>query len=423
MNSNLKEYLKNNFKNTKNDLSTVFMERSFNFAKEYGFISMINIPVWMFITSYEKLRTIIIEEKTFINMLHLGRGIVGSDFGTTAFIMKNCLIKDYTSHFKQLYEDVGAVDSVEKKEQMFFNDKNIFYIKPEELKNVPGTPLAYWINEGIINSFKNGIKLGEIANAKVGLQTGNTKRFLRYWHEIDYTKFRIDKNDANLKWVPHNKGGSFRRWYGNQEYVINWENNGYELKNYDGAILRNSSFYFKEFISWSSVSTGKISFRFFNDSFLFDIAGGSVFCSEKLMKYLFALLNSNITQEILDIISPTINYSAGYISLIPIIHDKKHDFKIEKLVDENIGLCKNDWDDYELSWNFSSHPFVRLSDTNLQNRFSIWEKNKQNDANKLYQNEIELNEIFDEIYNIKTNHVIHNNEISISCANLNNDVK
>ena len=120
MNSNLKEYLKNNFKNTKNDLSTVFMERSFNFAKEYGFISMINIPVWMFITSYEKLRTIIIEEKTFINMLHLGRGIFGSDFGTTAFIMKNCLIKDYTSHFKQLYEDVGAVDSVEKKEQMFF---------------------------------------------------------------------------------------------------------------------------------------------------------------------------------------------------------------------------------------------------------------------------------------------------------------
>ena len=423
MNANLKDYLKKNFPNSKSDLFAVFIEKCHDFSKSKGFVAMITQQSFMFLSTFENLRVNLINNHTIIDMAHLGahafEEIGGEVVQATSFINKNNFIENYNSTFHRLIE----FNSESKKEQEFHNDKNIFYIKLEELKNVPGTSLAYWINEGIINSFKNGIKLGEIANAKVGLQTGNTKRFLRYWHEIDYTKFRIDKNDTNLKWVPHNKGGSFRRWYGNQEYVINWDKDGNELKNYEGAILRNSSFYFKEFISWSSVSTGKISFRFFNDSFLFDIAGGSVFCSEKLMKYLLALLNSNITQEILDIISPTINYSAGYISLIPIIHDKKHDFQIEELVDENIGLCKNDWDDYELSWNFSSHPFVRLSNNNLQNIFSIWEKNKQNDANKLYQNEIELNEIFDEIYNIKTDYVIHNNEISISCANLNNDVK
>ena len=247
---------------------------------------------------------------------------------------------------------------------------------------------------------------------------------MRFWYEIDYTNFRINKNDDNLKWVPHNKGGSFRRWYGNRDYVINWANDGFELKNYDGAILRNSNFYFNEFISWSSVSTGKISFRFFNDCFLFDIAGGSIFCSKEIMKYLFALLNSNVTQEILNVISPTINYSAGYISLIPVIFDKSSISRIENLVDENIKLCKLDWDDYELSWDFLYHPFIILFDNNtLESTFQLWNANKKESILKLKQNEVELNRIFDEIYSIDTVDSINNNEISIHNADLNEDIK
>ena len=434
MNSHLKDYLKSNFKNTKNDLSTVFMERSFNFAKEYGFISMINIPVWMFISSYENLRIKIIEEKTFINMLHLGRGIFGSDFGTTTFIIKNNSIKGYKSTFKQLYEDRNAVDSVEKKEQMFFNDKNNYCIKQENFDKLPGSLIAYWADNNLINSFKENNELQQHCSVKQGLITGNTKRFLKYWFEIDFTNFELnmesieDINKSKCKWFPYNKGGDYRKWYGNQEYVINWENNGYEIKNYknNNGKLRsrpqNLQYSFSKSLSWSAVTNNKISFRFFPNGFLFDVAGSSVFTDEDKMWYILGFLNSQITQEFLNIISPTINYSAGYIGLLPFILIEDN-VLISSLVRENVLICKKDWDDYELSWNFKIHPLIDFKSNSLKDNFIQWDITKKSQFEKLKKNEIKLDTLFSEIYGIKINGTIEEKFISIRLADYEGDIK
>ncbi len=239
MEKKLVEYLKLNYPKTKSDLSTVFMERTLAFCKERGYMSMINIPVWMFLSTYKELREFINNSKSFINMLHFGRGIFGSDFGTTAFTINNQHIKNYNATYRQLYEKSGAVDSIDQKRSWFFEKRDDKYIiKQEKFIKIPGSPIAYWANEKFINVFENGILLGDIVETRLGMATADNNRFTRLWYEVNITNCGFDKcscNDAKLsnkKWFPYNKGGDYRKWYGNNEYVVNWENNGFSIKNF-----------------------------------------------------------------------------------------------------------------------------------------------------------------------------------------------
>ena len=430
MNIKLNNFLKKNFKDSKNDFSTVFMERSFEFTDQYGFISMINIPVWMFISSYEELRKKIIKSKLFINMIHLGRGVFGSDFGTTSFVLKNSHISNYKSIFKQLYEDKNAVDSILKKEEMFFNKKG-FIANQESFLNIPGVPIAYWADIKLINSFRTHNNLQQICSVKQGLITGDTKRFLRYWFEIDFRNFELNmkstEDKSECKWFPYNKGGDFRKWYGNQEYVINWENDGYEIKNFknEKGKLRsrpqNLQYSFSKSLSWSSVTNNKISFRFFPNGFLFDVAGSSVFTDDENMFYVLGFLNSQITQEFLNIISPTINYSAGYIALLPFVLIRDNSL-ICNLVQENISICKKDWDDFELSWNFKKHPLINFKSKTIKNNFECWQKTKKEEFDKLKENEVKLDSIFSRIYCVENND-IDDKFISIRLSDYEMDIK
>ena len=399
MNSNLKDYLKHNFKNTKNDLSTVFMERSFDFAKEYGFISMINIPVWMFISSYEKLRTIIIEEKTFINMLHLGRGIFGSDFGTTAFVLQNNLIKDYKSTFKQLYEDKGAVDSVEKKEQMFFNDKNKYVIKQDTFDKIPGTPIAYWISNKIFDCYNEKL-IEEYAEVKKGLSTGDNNKYIRYWYEISIANIGLYLNEynKNYKWYPINKGGSFRKWYGNNQFVVNWEDNGSALKKFKGSVIRNEKYYFKECLTWTMISSSKFGIRFSPSGFIFEGAGPSLFAEHENLMYILGFLCSNVAEYILNILNPTMNINIENIKKLPIGKVESNEYLL-KLINDNINISKEDWDSYETSYDFKKHPL--LSKQNLiKDSFETWSKSKKYNEIQIKNNEIKINEYFIEKFNL-----------------------
>ena len=419
MNPNLKDYLKKNYPNSKSDLFAVFIEKCHNFCNEKGFVAMITQQSFMFLSTFEKLRVELINNHTIINMAHLGahafEEIGGEVVQATTFVNKNNLIENYKSTFHRLTE----FNSESKKEEEFHNDKNKFTIKQNLFRNIPNYPIAYWINDKIINVFLNSKQLGDLMPVKKGMDTGNNNKYLRYWFEISNLNFT--PFFENTKWVPYDKGGNFRKWYGNNEYVINWEDNGYELKN-SKANLRSKHLYFKKSITWNALSSSKTCFRFSEFKSIFDSAGSSLF-PESNINYYLGLLNSNQTQLFLDIINPTLNYGAGSMSQVPIIFDNSKANIIDSIVKENIFITKKDWDDYEISWNFKKHPLISFDINKLKNNFKIWTKIKQNDFNNLKLNEIKLNKIFSKIYGINLNCDVKDDSISVNNVNYTSDIK
>ena len=362
MNARLAEYVKSNYPNTKSDMSTVFMEKTVKMCKKTGYMSMINIPVWMFLSSYEKLRESLIAQDTFANMVHFGRGVFGSDFGTTAFVIAKSNIHGYKGTYCRLFEKQGAVDSVETKEKWFLEGKGRFVADQSNFSKIPGSPVAYWVSRQLLAIFRNCPSLESYAAPKQGLITGDNDRFLRYWHEVSLANTALDRN-SKMKWRPINKGGEFRRWYGNQDYVVNWENDGAEILNFKDSKgkLRsrpqNLVYNFRASLSWSLVTSGGFSVRFFPDYFMFNVAGISCFPSEHL-NYILGLLNTKITSNITQMLNPTINMNAGDVAKIPIVINNEKEAPVDFLVKAMISLSKADWDSYENSWDFKRNPLV-----------------------------------------------------------------
>ena len=237
MGAKLAEYVKKNYPDTKSDMSTVCMEKALNMCKTCGYMSMINIPVWMFLSSYEKLRGIMLSENTIINMVHPGRGIFGSDFGTTSFVIGKKHIVGYLGHYRRLFEKQGEVETIEIREHRFLEKKGIFFANQDSFAKIPGSPVAYWISKELLTDFK-AQKVSDISSPKVGLQTGENDRFVRLWYEVNNAKIKFDAHSiesaiqSQAKWFPYNKGGFFRKWYGNNDCIVNWENDGYEIRHF-----------------------------------------------------------------------------------------------------------------------------------------------------------------------------------------------
>ena len=417
MNPNLKDYIKSNFPLTKTDLFAVFLEKGLEMINDYGFNCMVTMQSWMFLSSFEKFRNKLIETTTISNLLHMDNMVMRIAFGTSATIFRKINLMNYNSTFYHVELSDVENDLVDP---LFFNDKNKFTIKQNVFRNIPNYPLAYWINNEIINVFSNSKKLGDLMPVKKGMDTGNNSKYLRFWFEISNLKFT--PFFKNAKWVPYDKGGSFRKWYGNNEYVINWDNDGYELKN-SKANLRSKHLYFKKSITWNALSSSKTCFRFSEFESIFDSAGSSLF-PESNMNYYLGLLNSNQTQLFLDIINPTLNYGAGSMSNVPIIiGDAEKLMIIDSIVNNNILITKQDWDDYEISWNFEKHPFIQFGENKMKNNFIQWSNRKSNEFNKLKENEIKLNQIFSEIYGITIDCKINDNAISVNKADYETDIK
>lgn len=411
-NNKLSEYAKKNFPDEKLDLSTIFMTCCKNMLTPNGFMSMINIPVWMFLGSYENLRDKLLSNQNIINMLHLGRGVFGSDFGTTAFVFNNQMIERYIASYKRLFKKQGAVDSVEQKEEWFFSDVT-YYSNQDRFRNVPGYPIAYWVSDKFVACFDN-IKVGDVAQARLGMATANNDRFLRMWHEVDIKTigFGIASRElaveSKKKWFPYNKGGDFRKWYGNLNYVVNWEHDGKEIREFKdektGRIRShnyNLDYIFRPGITWTFVSSSKFSSRMFSSGVLCDAVGCGLYCDEDDRLYLEALLSSKVTDYILNVLNPSISYQPGNIGSIPFISELSSRSQIEKMAEECYEICKKDWDDKEQSYDFRQHPLMR-GHGKIELFYKQYLENKTTDFERLRELEERMNEIFINLYGLES---------------------
>ena len=367
MDPKLSDFVKKHYPDSKSDLFAVFIERCGQLTKPNGYQAMITQHAWMFLSSFEKLREKLLLKDT-VNMAHLGprafEEIGGEVVQTTSFVLCNRHIANYKGTYCRLIEPTTQ----QGKENMFLSGENRYTAQQSNFSKIPGSPVAYWVSKGLLEAFDSGRSLDKIALARNGMKTGENGRFVRLWWEIDNTSLNLCARDwknavtSKAKWFPYNKGGEYRKWYGNNDYIVNWENQGDEIFNHAKADKRNVQDYplelkFVPSVSWSLVTSGQPAFRYkvFN---LSDIAGMSFFTKEPLLFLLLGFCNSKIALEILRILAPTINFQAGDIGRLPIVDYGKHSNQICNLVTDNVSESKSDWDSYETSWDFKRHPMV-----------------------------------------------------------------
>ena len=354
------DYVKKNFPDSKADMFAVFIERCGQMAKKNGYQAMITQHAWMFLSSFEKLRTKLLAVD-IVNMAHLGarafEEIGGEVVQTTSFVIRKSHIADYKGEYCRLIEPT----SQQGKEDMFLAGKNRYATDQSNFSKIPGAPLAYWVSKTVLECYKNK-SIYDYAKPCKGIDTGDNNIFLRFWHEISETKRFLPKGNPccaddflYLKWFPYNKGGTYRRWYGNNDYVLNWEGNGSKLRQFSGSNLRNKDRYFDQGITWSTVTSNNSSFRYFTFGFLFDNGGSCLFANKHLL-YIQGLLNSCVSQELLSI-QPTLNNQPGTIGSIPLLLSPQ-ETKVDDFVNKNIALSKGDWDSYETSWDFKRNPLL-----------------------------------------------------------------
>lgn len=465
----LVNFVKNKYKNTKTDLYSIFMKRNFDYIKKDGYIGMITPPSWLFLNSFEELRLQIINNQTIVSLLHMGRGIFGVDYGSSAFIFKNSQIKNYNGSFFRLHQRTFQAINSEDIEKIFLSsikDKNFkfnfatykanqedneditvfgvdnkpqqiyFSCKQSNYKMIPGSPIAYWASDKIRHNFSHSKSLGVEYLPRQGLATSDNARFLRYWNEVSFDNIEFnchshdDLDNIQKKWFPYNKGGDYRKWYGNYDFIVNWFNNGEEIKEFTSKLpqgtsvrLKSQEYYFKDSITWSALASTNFGARYCKEGCLFDVAGSCIFPPKDMQKYVLALLNSKISNYNLYLLNPTLNFQISDIRNLPLIYPNEClKNKIDNIVTNNISISKDDWDSFETSWDFKIHPLLRFSNFNkglvdyknihssepitldgfkIKHCFEKWAKYKQEQFNKLKANEEELNRLFIEIYGLQ----------------------
>ena len=420
-------YLKKYYPNSKSDMSTVFMEKTLAMCKDRRYMAMINIPVWMFISNFENLRKTLIARETLINMIHPGRGIFGSDFGTTAFVFRKGFIDGYIGHYRRLYNAQGEVENVDVREKQFLDNKGIYFSAQTRYANIPGCPFAYWLTEKFIKCFERK-SVGEQFIPKFGMSTGDGERFIRFWYEanfklIDFTnKCEDDANYTHGHWVPIDKGGTFRRWYGNQNCLVWWKNNGADIRQHPKSAVRSPQYFFTPHISWTLMTMGTFSARFFDSGFAIDTASNCVYFNGEICYELIGFMNSKVAADILSILNPTINFSCGVIALLPFGEIKSP--IIADIVRKCIHKSKQDWDSFETSWNFQHHPLLRKVST-IAEAFNQWQTECDNRFNQLKANEEELNRIFIDIYGLQEELTseVEDKDVTVRKADLGRDIR
>ena len=361
------DYVKKNFPDSKADLFAVFIERCGQMAKKNGYQAMITQHAWMFLSSFEKLRTKLLAVD-IVNMAHLGarafEEIGGEVVQTTSFVIRKSHIADYKGEYCRLIEPT----SQQGKENMFLAGENRYAADQSNFSKIPGSPVAYWVSKELLSAFATGKSLGDIALARNGMKTGENGRFVRLWWEVILQGFNPtacdwkEASSSGAKWFPYNKGGEFRKWYGNNDCIVNWQNEGDEIFNHAKADKRNVQDYplelkFKPSASWSLVTSGQPAFRY-KENNLSDIAGMSFFTEKQELLILLGFCNSKIALEILRILAPTINFQAGDIGRLPIVDYGVETETIRGLVSSNVDKSTMDWDSYETSWDFKRNPLV-----------------------------------------------------------------
>ena len=444
MNSDLSEYVKKYYSDSKSDLFAVFIEVCSRMAKQNGYQAMITQHAWMFLSSFEKLREKMMLTET-VSMAHLGarafEEIGGEVVQTTSFVRVRAHIDNYKGVYCRLIEPTTQ----QGKEEMFLAGKNRYTANQDNFAKIPGSSVAYWLSRNSLVNFDK-VFLENFANSREGVTTGCNDQFLRLWYEVAFgnigwnAKAANDTINCNFKWYKQMKGGDFRRWYGNREYVIDWENNGDRIQHFadekTGRIRShnyNLDYNFHEMLTWTNISTGKFSLRYVEEGFVFDTTSSAMFLSHRNVFYVLALMNSCVAQNYLSVLCPTLKYQPGNVVKVPYIEKSKGD--VEELSKKCVALSKDDWDSFETSWDFTRHPFIKaitkypnmmdIGNIYLAECYDIWAGECEERFEKLKANEEELNRIFIDIYGLQDELTpeVEDKDVTVRKADLGRDVR
>ena len=361
MNARLSQYIKDHFPDTKADLFACFIERGNQMAVKHGYNCMVTMQSWMFLSSFEKMREKVLQAATITNLMHMENMVMGIAFGTAVTVFRN----DHVTGYKGTYNQIKLQDIADDKPKEFPVAENRFaQISTDNFSKIPGSPVAYWVSENFIRAYQSKTII-DYGVARSGLQTGDNNRFLKFWQELNYNTIAFGMKNkqeyllSKRKWTPQIKGGGYRKWYGNFDYVVNWENDGAEIRNCDGCRLNamgNDELFFKEGITWSHTTSSVFGARYLPEGCLFNVEAPTLFAAKDKELYLLALLNSCVAQLYLNAINSTMHYLVGNVSSLPVIYSPNDE--VDKIVKESIGESKADWDSYETSWDFKRNPLV-----------------------------------------------------------------
>jgi hypothetical protein len=438
--ANLKTFVTENYKDYYGDLFSIFIYRNFGFCKTGGYSGFMTPFVWMFIKSYEKLRNYVLKDKSITTLIQFEySAFEEATVPICSFVLKNGKA-NCNGYYFRLSEFVGGMEIQRIKVKEALDNKECGYYFETSQSNfnrIPGNTIAYWLNNNTLTAFENK-PLEGFAKPRQGMATSDNNRFLRMWFEVDLSKTCFDAEstdqakESGKKWFPYNKGGDFRKWYGNNYYLINWENDGREVKDLAVSLykcvtrtIKNIQFYFQEGVTWTTLSSGSLSARYSQPGFLFDTKGSTCYFDNKeYINYTLGFLNSSVVNALLQAIAPTLDYNAGSLAKLPIAYDKGKAQRIDLLVKEAIAISKEDWDSFEISWDFKQHPFIR--NTNLiEEAYEKWADECQARFYALKEHEEEINRLFIEIYNLQNDVscIVDDKAITVSKADKKRDVR
>ncbi|MDM8540242.1 BREX-1 system adenine-specific DNA-methyltransferase PglX, partial [Desulfococcaceae bacterium HSG9] len=426
MNPRLKTFLQKNYKDVKSDLFSAFMVRNTELALPKGQLGFMSPFVWMFISSYQKLRTFLINQKTVTSLVQLEySGFDGATVPICTFTIENAHHPDFKGGYVRLSDFRGSENQGPKTLEAVKNPDCGWFFRASavDFNKIPGSPIAYWVSEKVINIFASSVPLDALSRPRVGMSTSDTARFVKRWYEINLLKIGFEYNslsearESKRKWFPFNKGGEFRKWYGNNEFVVNWENDGEELKHWlvnnpndptttsYSRYIRSPNFYFMPSITWSKISSSKFSVRLSEKGFIFSDASNGAFPEKKYILFFTGYLNSKFVSICLEILSPTLNFKSGDIAKLPILYEANKLIKEEadKIIKRVVTIAKTDWNSYETSWNFTNLPLLQpdyhqptLKETYTRLR-TCWQKTTL----EMQRLEEENNRIFIEAYGLQ----------------------
>ena len=427
--SKLISYVNKHYKDWKADLYSVFIRKCTEMLRNNGFKAMITMHSWMFLITSEAMRKECVKENV-INLIHLGAHafdeINGEIVQTTAFVIRRENLEKYKGTFKRLVN----YSSSSKKELAFIDKKEEYIQSLEKIKCLPGYVFVYWASQAVVNLFKNAA-MKNAYYVKSGLSTGDNESFIRHWYEVSkqhFSPFKEYKNSSEVRWVPYNKGGGVRKWFGINNLAVNWGKDGEAIKAFGKGVFRNPSYYLKKGITWSGIASSGGTFRFCGKGFIFDSNKGPMIFEKSLkLEYALGLLNSKITQLLIPMLNPTVSLQIGDVESIPVIYDFEKEKFVIKVVSACIDISKDDWDSYEGSWDFVKHPFFR-GDTMgqlISDKYKEWETECDNRFNQLKANEEELNRIFIDIYGLQDELTpeVEDKDVTVRKADLQRDIK
>ncbi len=440
----VKKFINDNYERGKGDLFAACIERLTEMTINRGMTSMVVMQSWLFLSSYEELRQYILNNYSIVTLLHMDNNVMRIAFGTSAFI----LYKQSNPSFKGTYTwfESSNLEQDGEKPKVFpaRNERNlkapegrgIFYAAAKDFAKIPGRAIAYWASPRILEIFTSCIPLSQIAETRLGMATGNNNKFVRFWHEVNLLNigFRIESRQlsksSHKKWFSYNKGGEYRKWYGNNEFIVNWENDGLllqALRHPSGRTWAhnfNLDYIFKKSITWSFVSSSYFGARQSDIGFLFDVGGSAAFCNKNWINVLTSFLCTHLAFELMRIMNPTLNFQVGDVSRLPIIELEENSIA-DGIAQKAIEISRQDWDNFETSWDFQTHPLLRHNTKHLSEAFTIWQSKSETTFRKLQRLEEENNRYWIEAYGLQDELTpeVPDDQITIRRADLDRDIR